>query len=70
MDIRKDNCNKLDLCEDTNLWIETDPDFVNNFKTVKTTRIGIDRAGPLWANKPFRFYIFGNSSVSKQGVEM
>jgi len=69
MDIRKDNCNTLDFCENDELWIETDPDFKNDFQTVKTARVGIDLAGPVWSKKPFRFYILGCSSISKRDTK-
>ncbi|XP_076272746.1 uncharacterized protein LOC143204154 [Rhynchophorus ferrugineus] len=69
MDIKKDNCNKLDLGDPDNnmLWVEDDflmnPDHLS---VVKTSRIGIESAGEEWAQKPLRFYIAGNSSVSKR----
>ncbi|KAF2899816.1 hypothetical protein ILUMI_06364 [Ignelater luminosus] len=66
MNIEKDNCNKLDLCENHSLWIEMDPNFKEDFKTVVTSRIGIDSAGEEWAKKPLRFYILGNCNVSRR----
>lgn len=69
MDIKKDNCNKLNLTDPDNtvLWIEDDflmnPD---NLTIVKTTRIGIESSGEEWAQKPLRYYIAGNTSVSKR----
>ncbi|XP_030766092.1 probable DNA-3-methyladenine glycosylase [Sitophilus oryzae] len=68
MDINKANCNKLDLGDPENdiLWIEDDFQMENSeIQVVKTSRIGIDSAGEEWARKPLRFYIAGNTSVSK-----
>ncbi|KAF7274075.1 hypothetical protein GWI33_013237 [Rhynchophorus ferrugineus] len=65
MDIKKDNCNKLDLGDPDNnmLWVEDDflmnPDHLS---VVKTSRIGIESAGEEWAQKPLRFYIAGDTN--------
>lgn len=69
MDIKKDNSNKLDLTDKDNdqMWVEDDPKFDTNINCiVETSRIGVARAGHEWASKPLRFYILGNSSVSKR----
>lgn len=66
MNIEKDNCNKLDLCDNDSLWIEMDSNFKEDFKTVVTSRIGIDSAGEEWAKKPLRFYILGNCNISRR----
>ncbi|KAL3270871.1 hypothetical protein HHI36_021386 [Cryptolaemus montrouzieri] len=65
MDIRKENCNKIDLCQNDYLWIE-EPGEKENFVVVTSTRIGVASAGEEWANKPLRFYIYQNPHVSKR----
>lgn len=47
------------------MWIEEDPQK-QDYKIICCPRIGIDSAGTEWANKPLRYYIFGNDSVSKR----
>lgn len=64
MNIRKDNCNKIDMSNSEELWIEDGMDF--NFVTVTSSRIGISSVGVEWASKPFRFYIFNCPHVSKR----
>jgi DNA-3-methyladenine glycosylase len=46
--------NGEDICTSKKIWIES-----NGTKTAYNTapRIGIDYAGELWKNKPWRFYI-------------
>ncbi|KAL0115568.1 hypothetical protein PUN28_010824 [Cardiocondyla obscurior] len=56
---------KYSLCTWKSLWIEDD-DALEDIKIVKSARIGIDSCGPEWANKPLRYYIYGNKSVSKR----
>lgn len=63
--ITKNLCNKLDLCNNEELWIEDDS-CSEDIQIVTSSRIGIESAGEEWANKPLRFYILGNSSVSKR----
>lgn len=53
------------MCTWKSLWIENDT-ATEDVKIVKCSRIGIDSAGPEWANKPLRYYIYGNTSVSKR----
>ncbi|XP_074103411.1 putative 3-methyladenine DNA glycosylase isoform X2 [Cotesia typhae] len=58
------DCCKYSLCSWKNMWIEND----NNSPEEKTEiiqcpRIGIDSAGPEWAMKPLRFYIYNNTSL-------
>ncbi|GJQ71188.1 hypothetical protein Trydic_g1087 [Trypoxylus dichotomus] len=69
LNITKENCNKLDLCGNKDLWIEAD-DFPNDFQIVNTNRVGISSAGEEWANKPLRFYIKGNLHVSKRDIQI
>ncbi|KAJ8957523.1 hypothetical protein NQ318_020561 [Aromia moschata] len=69
MDITKDKLNKVDISDPENnlMWLEDDPEFENEkFRIVHCPRIGIASAGKLWANKPLRFYILNNDSVSKR----
>lgn len=57
----------LNLVDKGSIWIEDDPDFkVEN--VVHTNRVGIDSAGKEFVDKLYRFYIFGNSCVSKRDV--
>lgn len=66
LDIRKENCNKIDLTDSDKLWVETDPNFKEIITVVKTSRIGIESAGEEWAKKPLRYYILGCPYVSKR----
>lgn len=65
MDITKESCNKLDLCNSDCIWIEEQPNLKLE-PTISTSRIGIESAGEEWSNKPLRFYVYGNKSVSKR----
>ncbi|KAG5347081.1 3MG glycosylase, partial [Acromyrmex charruanus] len=56
---------RYSLCTWKNLWIEDDH-ALGDIKIVKSARIGIDSCGPEWANKPLRYYIYDNKSVSKR----
>ncbi|XP_043280100.1 putative 3-methyladenine DNA glycosylase isoform X2 [Venturia canescens] len=64
LEIDKSHC-KYSICNYKSMWIEND-ETTEDFKIVESTRIGIDSAGPEWANKLLRYYIFGNTSVSKR----
>uniref|UniRef100_A0A1B6CMF4 DNA-3-methyladenine glycosylase n=1 Tax=Clastoptera arizonana TaxID=38151 RepID=A0A1B6CMF4_9HEMI len=59
------NINKQDLSKAPFIWIEPSHE-VEESLIVSCKRIGIDSVGPEWANKPLRFYIYGNKSVSKK----
>uniref|UniRef100_A0A1B6K7A4 DNA-3-methyladenine glycosylase n=2 Tax=Homalodisca liturata TaxID=320908 RepID=A0A1B6K7A4_9HEMI len=65
LNITKDQCNKQDLSKWSEMWIE-EGNTIPEEQIVKSRRIGIDSAGPEWANKLLRFYIFNNKSVSKR----
>lgn len=65
LNINKDQCNKLDLSNNEELWIEYDA-LENDVQIVTSSRVGIESAGEEWANKPLRFYVLGNPSVSKR----
>lgn len=72
MDITKNNCYKLDICDFTNntLWIEDDPGFNSQeINVISCPRIGINRAEE-WISKPLRYYIFGNDYVSKRNKKV
>ena len=66
MNMTKQNCNKMDLCESEVLWIEDDGGKVEEKEIVISTRIGIASAGEEWAGKPLRFYVLSNPHVSKR----
>ena len=61
--IFQDLCNKLDLPSSDIFWLENGIE-VDNTNIIETKRIGIESAGQEWANKPFRYYIYDNKSVS------
>ncbi|CAG0880565.1 unnamed protein product [Darwinula stevensoni] len=63
MNLEKTTCNGQDLANWPALWIE-DSENVREDCIVACKRIGIDSCGPEWADKPLRFYILGNRSVS------
>jgi len=52
-----------DVTKSKRLWLE---DVGQKFqeKIVASPRIGIDYAGPIWARKPWRFYLKNNKYVS------
>ena len=65
--ITKEICNEQNLTVWDGMWIEEDKTSQNSqYQIIATSRIGIDSAGFQWASKPYRFYIFGNTSVSKK----
>ncbi|XP_014476208.1 PREDICTED: putative 3-methyladenine DNA glycosylase [Dinoponera quadriceps] len=57
--------NKYSVCTWKSLWIEDDG-ALSDFRIIKSARIGIASSGPEWANKPLRYYIYGNKCVSKR----
>lgn len=54
-----------DLTKSKRIWLEDRGVKVKKKDIVASKRIGIDYAGPYWANKPWRFYIKNNPFVSK-----
>jgi len=64
LNIEKANTNKINIATSNLLWIEDNPDHEDEFKIVKTSRIGINSAGKESVAKPFRFYIYGNKNIS------
>jgi DNA-3-methyladenine glycosylase len=59
-------CNKQDLTVWDGMWIEEDESEEEVPHIVTSHRIGIDSVGTEWASKPLRFYLLGNSSVSRR----
>ncbi|MEX0690090.1 MAG: DNA-3-methyladenine glycosylase [Candidatus Paceibacterota bacterium] len=54
--INKSFNNKKSLPEN-NLWFEDKGEKVAKNEITKTSRVGIDRSGPEWSKKPFRFLL-------------
>lgn len=54
--IKKD-LNGLKVEKKSGLWIEDRGVVVNPRLIKKSTRIGVDYAGPIWAKKEYRFYL-------------
>ncbi|KAK9700693.1 Methylpurine-DNA glycosylase (MPG) [Popillia japonica] len=68
LQITKNDCNMMDFKTSESMWIEDDPNFLIG-KIVCTSRIGIAAAGKEWAEKPYRYYIFGSDYVSKRDLK-
>lgn len=62
--ISKDKFNKVDMTSSDEIWLEDGEDLPGT-NIVTGARINIDYAEE-WAQKPLRFYILGNKSVSKR----
>jgi len=56
-----------DLLAGTDLWLAPPPSSQEStpFGVAFGVRIGVDYAGPGWADRPWRFWIAGNPAVSK-----
>lgn len=63
-DIRRDNCDKIDLAASDEMWLEERDDQTENFEVISAKRIGIDSAPPKARNQLWRFYIQNNMFVS------
>lgn len=63
-DITIDALNKKHLSDCSDMWIEEGNEKFEESDIICSTRIGIESAGPEWAGKLLRFYVFGNKSVS------
>ncbi|KAK3930228.1 DNA-3-methyladenine glycosylase [Frankliniella fusca] len=72
MAIDKDTCNKRDLATlpGLSVYAAHAEDDVQAAAVVVTKRVGIESAGREWADKPLRFYLLGNASVSKRDRNM
>lgn len=70
--IEDKTCTAQDLTLWDGLWIEADSESENvkSNDIIASTRIGIDSAGKEWASKPWRFYVYGNKSVSRRDVKL
>ncbi len=55
-----------DVTKSKRLWLEDSGERLPKNKIATSPRIGIDYAGPVWAKKPWRFYLRGNKYVSGQ----
>jgi DNA-3-methyladenine glycosylase len=55
-----------DITKSGRLWFEDFGERLPKNKIAASPRIGIDYAGPVWAQKPWRFYLKNNKYVSKQ----
>jgi DNA-3-methyladenine glycosylase len=67
--ITKSSCNEQDLTAWDGMWVEEDESNqkpMDPCHIVISHRIGIDSVGTEWASKPLRFYLLGNSSVSRR----
>ncbi|OHB22002.1 MAG: hypothetical protein A2939_00735 [Parcubacteria group bacterium RIFCSPLOWO2_01_FULL_48_18] len=53
-----------DACRSKRIRLEDRGERTSRNNVVASARIGIDYAGPIWAKKPWRFYIKGNPFVS------
>ena len=60
--IDKASFNQEHICRQNDLWLE-EGHTVDDENIVECSRIGIDYAEE-WTNKPLRFYVRGNESVS------
>jgi len=57
------NCTSA-ITKNSQLYFEDHRVKIPKTKIIKTKRVGVDYAGP-WKNKPLRFFMKGNKSVSK-----
>lgn len=57
---------KYSLVSWKGLWLEEDNSNQEEIKIIKCKRIGIESCGAEWENKPLRYYISKNKSVSKR----
>ncbi|MFA5075017.1 MAG: DNA-3-methyladenine glycosylase [Candidatus Babeliales bacterium] len=42
---------------DNNLWFEKNTEIIKQKNILRTPRIGVDYAGPIWSQKPYRFLL-------------
>jgi len=54
-----------DITTSKRIWIEMRNEHISRRAIACGPRIGIDYAGPIWARKPWRFFIKGSPFVSK-----
>ncbi len=48
----------------TGLWFEDTGMDLHNRKVLRTPRIGVEYAGPIWAQKKLRYVVIGENSLS------
>lgn len=67
-DIRRENCDKIDLATSNEMWLEDSDDSrfnrIEDLEIVAAKRIGIDRAPAKAKDRLWRFYIENNMFVS------
>lgn len=63
-DIRRENCDKMDLATSNEMWLEEGDDCKENVEIVAAKRIGIDGAPVKARDKLWRFYFEKNMFVS------
>ena len=56
--------NKI-LSSECGLWIEDRDSFIAQANIIATPRIGIDYAGQIWREKPYRFVVSPSNSIKK-----
>jgi DNA-3-methyladenine glycosylase len=54
-----------DLVDGQELWLAA-PSERHEMEVASGPRIGVDYAGPGWTDRPWRFWVAGNASVSKR----
>lgn len=64
LDITKDQINKEDMTKSPKIWLENGDEEIESDHIVHCKRINIGYAEE-WIDKPLRFYILGNTCVSK-----
>jgi DNA-3-methyladenine glycosylase len=57
--------NNLEIGKKAGMWFEDRGEKIDSKNTIKSARIGVDYAGPIWAKKDYRFYLKENSKQSK-----
>ncbi|MBD3248161.1 DNA-3-methyladenine glycosylase [Candidatus Falkowbacteria bacterium] len=49
--------NKMEICPKSGLWVEDRGEVIAKKDIIRTPRIGVDYAGEIWKNKPYRFVL-------------
>ena len=68
LDIDKAFFNEKDVTVSESLWLEKGQDVEDSWVVV-SKRVGLNSAAEEWKDKPWRFYLKGNSSVSVRDQE-
>lgn len=53
--------------KESGLWIEDRGIVIPKNEIIRSPRIGVDYAGPIWSKKPYRFLINSKSSAQNHG---